>query len=217
MSRLLACPFCREIFERAEAERCPECDLPLEALHRLPPSLEESEREAVSWERDAPEDVRLPWHHLGNGRGLLLGVAVASLAAFWLAPWIDMISPYAELRTAYALARGRLAWLWGGAVAWLVTLALVLSRRSLNQMRGVRAILVFFASVTLSEIALLVLLSPRGSRQIHVEYEWAWGLYVSLGLSLVGALAALRFGVGEAPAEATRTEPMDGTAGSTLH
>ena len=53
---LVACPFCRELFDRAEAEQCPHCGIPLEPLHRLPPSHEEVEREAAHWERARPED-----------------------------------------------------------------------------------------------------------------------------------------------------------------
>jgi hypothetical protein len=202
---LLACPFCRELFEASEAERCPECDIPLVALAQLPPSLELSEEQSASWEHDPPEDRRLPWLDLSKGRGLLLGIALASLLAFWLAPWVDISSPSTATRTGYSLARGPIGWLWGGAVAWLVTLALVVSRRSCRQMWGVRPILTLFAAMTASEIVLLLWLSPEGNAHVRYRYEWAWGLYASLALSVAGVLVALRFG-GTQPLPPARPE-----------
>lgn len=194
MSRLLACPFCRELFEASEAERCPECDIPLSALERLPPSLEVVEEQAAEWERNPPEDQLRPWLDLGHGRGWLLAIAVCSLLCFWLAPWVDMTSPTTVTRSGYSLARGSIGWLWGGAVAWLVSVALVSSRRTLRQMRGIRPILMLFAAMTASEIVMLMWLSPKNSGQVRYVYQWAWGLYVSLGLSVAGVVAALRFG-----------------------
>lgn len=194
MARLLACPFCRELFDASEAEHCPECDIPLAPLERLPPSLEVIEEQAAEWERNPPEDQQRAWLDLRQGRGVLLGIAVCSLLSFWLAPWVDITSPTTMTRSGYSLARGPIGWLWGGAVAWGVSLALVLSRRSLRQMRGIRPILILFAAMTASEILLLVWLSPRGTAQLRYAYEWAWGLYVSLALSVAGVVAALRFG-----------------------
>ena len=194
VNQLLACPFCRELCEREETESCPECEIPLSPLHALPPSLDALEEEAVDWERNLPEDEVRAVHDLGRGRGALLLVAVLSLLAFWLGPWVEMTSPHAELRSGYSLARGPIGWLWGGAIAWFVSIALVLSRRSIRQMRGVRAILVVFSAMTLAEIFMLVALSPGGGREVYVRYEWAWGLYLSLALSAAGILIAARFG-----------------------
>lgn len=194
MSRLLACPFCRELFDAAEAEQCPQCEIALAPLESLPPSYDVIEEEAARWEQNSPDDALRPWFDLGQGRGLLLGIALASLLSFWLAPWVDITSPNTAVRSGYSLARGPIGWLWGGAVAWGVSLALVLSRRSIRQMRGVRPILALFAAMTASEITLLLCLSPRGSPSVHYAYQWAWGLYASLALSLAGVVAAIRFG-----------------------
>ena len=203
---LVACPFCRELFDRAEAEQCPECGIPLEPLHRLPPSHEEVEREAVHWERARPEDRRIPLSDLRRGRGALLAIALASLLVFSLAPWVTFTSPQQQTRTGFSLASGPLGFLWGGAVAWLVSIALASSRRTIVQMRGVRAILMAFAAMTASEIAVLLAMSPSGSRHVYVAYEWAWGSYAALGLSLLGVVAAARFG-GALPAPPRRVEP----------
>jgi hypothetical protein len=201
VSQLLACPFCRELFERSETEHCPECDIPLEPLHRLAPSYEAVEEDAARWERTRPEDERRPLFAVGRGRGALVVIALASLLMFWLAPWVSISSPHSEVRSGYSLARGPLGMLWGGAMAWFVSLALVVSRRTIMQMRGVRAILMVFAAMTASEIAVLLIMSPSRSSELTVIYEWSWGLYASLSLSLLGVLVAARFG-GALPATA---------------
>ncbi|HVZ31087.1 MAG TPA: hypothetical protein VG963_01595 [Polyangiaceae bacterium] len=218
MTRLLACPFCRELFDAAEAGRCPSCELALAPLADLPPSFEVLEEQAAQWERDSPEDQRRGWLNWGAGRGLLLAIALASLASFGFAPWVAISAPTSELRTGYALARGPLGWLWGGAAAWLVSSALVVSRRSLREMRGVRAILVVFAAMTATEVVLLACSSPRGSPSLHYVYEWRWGFYASLLLSCAGMLAALGFGRTPTSRAAARAgsniPPASGPAGS---
>jgi hypothetical protein len=207
--QLLACPFCRQLFERAEAEQCPECELALLPLEHLPPALSSSEAEAAQWEATSPDDERRAWHDLGRGRGLLMGIALASLCAFAFTPWLEMSSPYALLRSGYALCRGPLGWLWGGAIAWLSTLALVASRRSINQMRGVRVILMLFSAMTWVEILMLMATSPSASRHVHFDYAWSWGIYLALALGVAGTIAAARFG---GPAAAQARGPAAGAA-----
>jgi hypothetical protein len=200
VSQLLACPFCRELFDRTEAERCPDCDIPLEPLHRLPPSYETSEEEAARWERTRPWDEPLPLQDFGRGRGALIGLAMASLVVFWLAPWVSVTSPYTALRSGYSLASGPIGFLWGGAMGWLSSIALALSRRTIAQMRGVRAVLMVFAAMTASEVAVLLMLSPSGERDVPIAYQWQWGLYAALVLSGLGVAVAARFGGALPPA-----------------
>jgi hypothetical protein len=204
VSRLLSCPFCREMFESSEHTRCPECDVMLKPLSELPPSYEVQEEEAVAWEQTAPEDLPLPLFDLGRGRGLLLVTGVASLLVFFLAPWVAVHQPYNESYTGFALARGALGWLWGGAVAWFVTLALVPTRRTIHQMRGVRAVLALFASMTTMEVVLLLVLSPRSSGGVRFDYTWSFGVYAALALSITGVVLALFFG---GPVSAKPAEP----------
>ena len=194
MSALYACPFCRELFQKDEAERCPECDVVLKPLNELPPSFEALEEEAVAWEQTEPDDVPLPLTYLGRGRGALLALCLLSVAVFFWMPWVEIEQPYRQLYTGYDLARGRLGWLWGGAVGWFVMSALILSRRSVHAMRGVRPILAMFAAMTLSEVALLFALSPVGHGRVRFEYSWSFGIHVALALSVAGVLVALRFG-----------------------
>jgi hypothetical protein len=216
VSRLLACPFCRELFDQAEARECPHCEIALEPIHRLRPALDEVEREAIEWEQTASDDVRLAWTHLGHGRGALIGISVVGLLAFWFTPWVRISSPYDAVRTGQSLASGPLGWLWGGAVAWCALMALVASRRSLREMRGVRAISMLFAAATSTEIAMLVLTSPTQSGRVQFVYEWAWGLFVALGSSVAGVVLAWRFGGSPQPAarSAGRAPPLDS---ATLH
>ena len=108
MSQLLACPFCRELFDRAEGDHCPECELRLRPLHRLGPSREAVEADAARWERGSPEDERRAFHDPGRGRGVLAGVALASLGVFGLAPWVSVTAPYTAVRSGYSLAQGPL-------------------------------------------------------------------------------------------------------------
>jgi hypothetical protein len=216
VSQLLACPFCRELFDRTEAEHCPDCDIPLQPLHRLPPSYEAVEEDAALWEQTRPEDEPLRLAALGRGRGALLGVAVASLVVFWLAPWVNVSAPYSEVRSGYSLARGPIGFLWGGATAWLVSIALVLSRRSIAQMRGVRAILMVLSAMTGSEVVMLLVLSPSRVRGLPIAYEWRWGLYAALALSAVGVALAARFG-GALPTARASASAREADAAPTVH
>lgn len=217
MSQLLACPFCRELFDRAETDRCPVCDIPLQPLHRLAPSYDAVEEAAVRWERRLPEDEVRAWFDAGRGRGVLLAIAMLSLLLFWSSPWVSVTSPHTQLRSGYSLARGPLGFLWGGATAWLVTLALVASRRTIRQMRGARVILMLFAAMTASEILVLMVMSPSRSREINVAYEWAWGLYASLGVSLLGILVAARFGGPLPPIDTAETMTSGPQSTQTVH
>jgi hypothetical protein len=225
VTRLLACPFCRELFDRAETERCPECDIPLAPLHRLGPSYEAVDHDAVRWERPRVEDEVRAFFDLGRGRGALLAIAALSLALFALAPWVSITSPHTALRSGLSLARGPLGFLWGGATAWLVSLALVASRRTIRQMRGVRVILMLFAAMTASEILMLMVMSPSPPRAVPVAYEWCWGLYAALAASVLGVIAAARFGGAAAlepslePIEAASPAACEGSSESaeTVH
>ena len=202
-SKLVACPFCRELFTHAEGhETCPECGggdevrlIPLEKLPPLPePEDEIDEREAAGAPiiADGPLDQMLPWGYLGRSRGALVILGLLGIAAFFT-PWVEMTMPELQTLSGYDLARGRLPHLWGGLAAWFTLVPLVLTRRTLNKMRGVRVICVLFAAMTLSEIVMLTLLPPSSGR-VPVAFEWSWGMYVSAALSLVAMVFGARLG-----------------------
>jgi hypothetical protein len=153
----------------------------------------------------AREDEVRAFFDFRRGRGALLAIAALELALFALAPWVSLTSPYPAVRTGLSLARGPLGFLWGGASAWLVTLALVASRRTIRQMRGVRVILILFAAMTASEILMIMVMSPTSTRDVPVAYEWCWGLYAALAASVLGVIVAARFGGAAAPTP--RPEP----------
>jgi hypothetical protein len=168
-----------------------------------------------------PEDRRLPLSDLRRGRGALLGLALLGLVLFFT-PWVEIIRPETEVRSGFELARGRAGWLWGGATGYFVLLPLVVTRRTIARMRGVRIACVLLASMTLFEVLTLLALPPRQGL-IPVTIEWKWGLYASGVVSLVASMVSARFGGSLPPlppdmveGEAART-PLARPSGETLH
>ncbi len=200
---LLACPFCRELYESGEAETCPVCGVVLKPLADLPPSFEVREQMAQEWEQTHPADRKLPWLALGRNRGLLALGSALGLAAFF-APWIVLIKPELRSLSGFDLFSTRGFWFAGGALGWFINIPLVLSRRTINQMRGVRAVVILFCSLTACQALLLVLLSPTEA-MVPLEYHWGWGLHVSAALSLLTSALGFRFG-GNAPEESATEE-----------
>jgi hypothetical protein len=192
MAALQACPFCRKLFTSGEASSCPECDVALVAMSQLPPSLDALEDEAEAGQLTLPEDQPLPPRYLGRGRGALVALAAAGLVGFFL-PWVELSAPEQVVYSAFDLARGRAGWLWGGATAWLVLIPLVLSRRTITRLRGVRIIAVMFALMTFTEALMLLLLPPRRG-VTPLELHFRYGLFVSGAISLVATAVAARLG-----------------------
>ena len=89
-------------------------------------------------------------------------------------------------------------------------------------MRGVRAVTVVFAAMTLIEVAMLLLLPPQRRGQMPVDFVWRFGLFVSGATSLVATLVALRFGgdlepLPKPPATPHPETPVKTKSGKTLH
>src|ERR1700684_1424679 len=76
---LVACPFCRELFDRREEKSCAVCGVALVPMERLPPSSEVATEDGIP---DAPEYQPLPVTYLGRGRGPLAVLALMGVAAF---------------------------------------------------------------------------------------------------------------------------------------
>jgi hypothetical protein len=189
-------------------------------MERLPPSLDAEAIDPVE-AIVLPESQTLPWTFAGRGRGLLLLISVLGLCAFFL-PWVEIRMPESAIRSGFDLARGRAGWLWGGAAGWLVLVPLVGTRRTVTGMRGVRAICVALAALTLVETSMLFLLPPHSRQHVPVEIAWRWGLYTSALLSLLGAFAAMRFGgsLRDLPSvvrDAKSSDPDETSHGETLH
>ena len=134
----------------------------------------------------------LPWAYAGRNRALLLGVALVGLLAFF-APWVHESAP--ELRDLSGFGLAHLSGLfWAPAVAWFVVFPLVLTRRSIYKMRGARVAVAFLAATALITVGLLLGRPPVSSAHRPVHLEYAWGLYTSGLVAVVGVLAALGFG-----------------------
>jgi hypothetical protein len=192
MAALKACPFCRKLYTSGEASACPDCDVALVAMSQLPPSLDALQEEAAEGQITFPENQLLPTTYMGRGRGALLVLSALGLFAFFL-PWVELTSPDAVVYSAFDLARGRAGFLWGGATAWLVMIPLVITRRTIARMRGVRIVTVMFAAMTLCEVLMLWLLPPRRGLT-PLELHFRYGLFVSGAISIAAMLVAARFG-----------------------
>jgi hypothetical protein len=190
MSDLVACPFCRQLFEPREATACPDCGLGLKDLAKLPPSYD---AEIEYPELPVPPHMEtLPWTYTGRNRAFLLGVALLGLVTFF-APWVNETAPELRHLTGFGLAR--LSGLfWAPAVAWFVVFPLVATRRSIYKMRGARVAVGFLAAIALVTVALLLGRPPQSSAHRVVRIEFAWGLYASGLVAFAGVLAALGFG-----------------------
>jgi magnesium-transporting ATPase (P-type) len=190
MTDLVACPFCRQLFEPGEASACPDCGLGLKDLGKLPPSYDA--RVEYPEEPIPPHMESLPWTYAGRNRALLLGLCVAGFAAFF-APWVHESAPELRDLTGYTLAR-MTGFFWAPAVAWFVLFPLVLTRRSIYKMRGARVAVAFLAGIALVTVVSLLAHPPRSAAFRPVHIEWQWGIYAAGAAGLAAVLAAFRFG-----------------------
>jgi hypothetical protein len=187
---LLACPFCREMFEEGEAKTCPVCGMELAKLHKLPPSIDALHDEAGV--PTAPEVELLPRTYLGRSKGPIALLALAGLAFFFL-PWVRLTMPYIDAKSAFDLAHERIGWLWGICAAWVVLIPTVLSRRSILQMRGARVAAAFLSAIPTVAISVLLAKPPRGGI-IPVRYTWDWPMWATLAVSLLAIAFSIRLG-----------------------
>lgn len=209
MAEILACPFCREMWSDEEGVlRCPDCDVQLLPLHELPPSAETVLEREAELERTPTEFRQLSWFDLGRGRGLLVLLALLGLFGFFQ-PWFELRKPDEVVLSGFRIARHFAGWVWAGAIGWFILIPLVLSRRTIASMRGIRAICAFFASLSAGEIIVLASVSPTSKVHVPIEFGWQWGLVFSAGVSVVGTIVALRLG-GPLPTTATAVPPSPG-------
>lgn len=186
---LVACPFCRELFQEGEASTCPVCGMELAPFEKLGPSDDAIHEDGgIPVE---PEKEILPITYLGRSRGALALLGIAGITVFFL-PWIHVTLPDIANLSGFDLAR-RLVWIWTTLAAWVVLVPTVLSRRSIWQMRTARVAAGFLAAIP-SLTALVLLLRPPKSRLIPIVFTYGWPLWVTLALSLVAVAFAVRFG-----------------------
>jgi hypothetical protein len=196
--------------EDENVQKCPDCDVGLVPLHQLPPSAEtQLEREAEMMQTP-PELKKMPLWDLSRGRGLLLLFAVLGLVGFFQ-PWFILQKPETLVLSGFRIARYFAGWVWGGAVGWFILIALLVTRRTIASLRGVRAICVFFASLTLGEILVLANVSPTSKVNVPIEFGWAYGLWWSALVSGLGTIVALGLG-GAIPPRADPSQEKRGPA-----
>jgi hypothetical protein len=187
---------------------CPDCGVDLQPLSTLGPSAETIlEREAEIENTPRQWQVRPLWD-LGHGKGVLLLLAAVGLLSFFQ-PWVRLTRPEATLLSGYVIARHYAGWIWGGAVGWFILVPLVLTRRTLVQMRGVRIVSTLLASLTFFEVLMMATLSATRGGRVLVVFEWEPWFWVSGGVSLLGAIGAVMLGMefGKAGPQPSTTKP----------
>jgi hypothetical protein len=207
---IVACPFCREMFDLEEASSCPVCGIPLQSLEKLPPAktlLHELEDDGIP---PAPENIPFPVTFLGRARGPMILLGVIGLALFF-APWIHLTLPYVDDLSGFDLAR-RGGWSWGAAVAWVVMVPTVASRRTIAQLRGARFAACFLSVIPVVTLSVLMLFPPQRG-VVPVRFTYGWPFWATFAVSLIATVVGSRLG--------GRVEVMDvptGTSvGQTLH
>ena len=190
---LLACPFCREMFEQGEAKSCPVCGMELAKFEDLPPSIEADEDGIPI----APHDEVQPWTYWRRGRLPLALVGLAGMVLFFL-PWVVRTFPDTRVYSGFDLAHERIGWMWGPFAAWSVLVPTVLSRRTIAKMRGARVAAAFLSAVPIVAVANLLLHPPKGTMVggfvIASKIAWQWPIYATLAASIVAVVLSVRFG-----------------------
>ena len=186
---LIACPFCREMFEEGEAKKCPVCEMPLARLHKLPPSIDAMHDEGGV--PTAPEIEEFPLTYMGRGKAPIAALGIVGLALFFF-PWVQMTLPYIASKSGFDLARN-IGWLWSCLAAWCVLVPVVLSRRSIVKMRGARVAAAFLSAFPAISVAILLLKPPHGAIY-PIKYTFDWPLYATLIVSLLSIAFSLRLG-----------------------
>jgi hypothetical protein len=173
------------MFAERERKACPVCGVQLVAFEKLPQSSEDGLAPEPEWEP-------LPATYVRRGRGPLAALAVLGLAAFF-SPWVNLTLPDVISYSGFDIAH-RLGWAWAAGVAWFVLLPIVLSRRSIMQMRGARVAVSFLSAIPGTTAALLLARPPHGGHGVPLRFTFAWGLYATLAASAVALTLALFFG-----------------------
>jgi hypothetical protein len=175
--------------ERGARPTCPLCGVALVALDKLPRSHEADPDGDVV---DEPHWEPLAFTYLGRGRGPLAVLSLLGLVAFF-SPWVDVTLPDIVTYTGFDLAH-RLGWAWAAGVAWFVLLPLVLTRRSIMQMRGARVAAAFLAAIPGTTAVLLLAHPPHGMHGVPLRFTFGWGLHGTWLFSAAALAAGIFFG-----------------------
>jgi hypothetical protein len=178
------------MYADSETRMCPQCDLPVVPFTEL----EESHDAKLLASEDAldPLDEPLDSGWWGRGRGVVIVLCVAGMAAFF-SPWLHQTAPEVQTWSGFEFSR-RLGWLWGAGIAWPVMLTLVLTRRTIRQMRGARLALAMLSGIVVFTVATRMLLPAPESDFVPRRFGWGWGMYWAGALGVLGLVASWRFG-----------------------
>ena len=122
----------------------------------------------------------------------MLAIAAMGAASFF-GPWLVQAAPEIRTWSGVQFAQ-RLGWLWGAGLVWPVIAALVVTRKTIRQMLGVRLALCIFFSVPLTTVIARIAIAPTKSPYVTLHYEWGWGMYLCAAVAAVGMITAWRFG-----------------------
>lgn len=179
------------MFAPGESATCPECNLALRPLATLPPSFDAASLDPL--DETPPDEEDLGFFYFERGRGPLIVLALVGMAVFAFAPWLEESAPEIQTLTGLQFAR-LLPWIWAGGVGWVTLFVLVVTRRSVYQMRGSRLAVALLAAMVLSTVALRIGLPIPASPYVPRRFSWGWGLYGAGGLALLALFYARRFG-----------------------
>ena len=173
------------------ANVCPVCGVALVRLDKLPrrgEPVDEDDDEVPP----EPEWEPLPLMYPRRGRAALVVLSVVGLVAF-LSPWVSLTLPDEVVYSGFDIAR-RLGWAWASGVAWFVLLPVVVTRRSIMQMRGARVAASFLAAIPGLTAVLLLARPPHGMHGVPLRFTFAWGLHATWAASALAVGFALFFG-----------------------
>ncbi|HEY1958121.1 MAG TPA: hypothetical protein VGH28_21020 [Polyangiaceae bacterium] len=185
---LVACPFCREMFEQGEQTECPVCGMKLVAFEKLPPRRETHDELGLPID---PAHELLPWTYAGRMRAPIVALALVGVALFFL-PWIHMTLPDDFRLSGFTLAR-RIGWVWGAGVGWLVLVPTVASRRTIAQMRGARVAAAFLSATSLVSCAILLAFPPH-ARWYKPHFGFEPAFWLTMVVSAVAVALSLKLG-----------------------
>ena len=188
---LLACPFCREMFEEGEAKSCPVCGMKLAKFDKLPPSLD-----AVHDEGGVPARARAraaspgPTSVAARARSSRSAsrASCSSSCPGCSSPCRTSTPSRASIsRTSASAGCGRRS--SAGSCSFPPSSAAATSRSCVARAWRLR----FSAQFPAIAVGILLAKPPRGGI-VPVRYTWDWPIYAMLAVSLIAIVVAVRLG-----------------------
>ena len=100
-----------------------------------------------------------------------------------------------EIRTLSGFEFSKLlGWIWAGGLGWFVMIPLLVTRRTIRQMRGARVAVGFLASMVLLTVVTRLALTPTAHPLIPVRVSWGWGMYAAGCLACMALVLTWKFG-----------------------